>query len=83
MLVRLFTEHPKSVDESYFEHLLMASSFGLTMVFYGLLCFVHALLPFLFEKSASKAIDRLYVRMVTNRNRKNAAKHSHPTAAAE
>ena len=50
MLVKLFTDHPNSVDESYFEHLLVASSFGVTMIFYGILCFVHALLPFLFEK---------------------------------
>ncbi len=82
MLVRLFTDHPKSVDESYFEHLLTASSFGISMVFYGLLCFVHALLPFLFEKSASRAIDRLYIRMVTHRNKNNPAE-SVPTTPAE
>jgi hypothetical protein len=81
VLVKLFTDHPKSVDENYFEHMFMAGSFGVTMVFYGLLCFVHAVLPFLFEKSASKAIDRLYVRMVTHRNKKKPPVHPQTTAA--
>jgi hypothetical protein len=71
VLRKLFTDHPSSVDDNYFEHLLTASSFGLTMIFYGLLCLIHALLPFLFEKSASIAINRLYVRMVTHRNKNN------------
>jgi hypothetical protein len=79
VLRKLFTDHPNSVDESYFEHLLAASSFGLTMIFYGLLCLIHAVLPFLFEKSASIAIDRLYVRMVTHRNKNNPQSQSNIT----
>ena len=82
MLVKLFTDHPNSVDENYFEHMFTAASFGITMVFFGLLCFIHAVLPFLFEKSASKAIDRLYVRMVSHRNKKNPpVVHRQPKAA--
>jgi len=71
-LHKLFTEHPASVDETYGEHLVMASSFGLKMIGAGLACLVHGLLPFLFVKTGSAAIGELHGRMVTNRNRKAA-----------
>ena len=66
---RLFTEHPTSVGESYGEHLLTASGFGLRMVLAGLACMVHALLPFLFVKTGSVQISTLHDRMVANRRR--------------
>lgn len=69
MLRRLFTEHPASVDETYGEHMGMAFSFGTRMFLGSLACFVHGLLPFLFVKTGSTAIDELHERMVTNRRR--------------
>jgi hypothetical protein len=69
MIERLFTEHPASVDETYFEHLLVATSFGLHMFAAGLACLVHAVLPFLFVRTGSVAIETLYGRMVANRRR--------------
>ncbi len=69
MLRRLFTEHPASVDETYVEHLGVATSFGVHMVAVGLACLVHALFPFLFVKTGSQAIAGLYERMVTSRRR--------------
>jgi hypothetical protein len=33
----------------------------------GLACLVHALLPFLFERTASHCIDQLHQRMVVHR----------------
>ncbi len=72
-LTRLFTDHPASVDETYGEHLVMASSFGFRMVLTGLACLVHALLPFLFVKTGSAMITTLHDQMVTNRNRKAGA----------
>lgn len=67
MISRLFKAHPQSVGESYVEHLAHASYFGFRMVFAGCACLIHALLPFLFEKTGSKAITNLHNRMVTNR----------------
>lgn len=67
MIARLFTEHPASVDETYFEHLIAASSFSIRMFVASLACLVHALLPFLFVKTGSQAIETLYDRMVANR----------------
>lgn len=69
MIGRLFTEHPASVDETYFEHFLVATSFSLRMFTASLACLVHAVLPFLFVKTGSEAIESLYDRMVANRRR--------------
>lgn len=67
---RLFTEHPASVDETYAEHLVMASSFGLRMMLGGIACMIHGLLPFLFVKTGSQQIGTLHERMIVKRNRK-------------
>jgi len=61
---RLFTEHPESVGETYFQHLLAAGTFGLRMVLGGLACLVHGLLPFLFVRTGSSCITDLHQRMV-------------------
>jgi hypothetical protein len=70
---RLFTAHPASVNESYGEHLLQASSFGTRMILAGLACLVHGVLPFLFVRTGSTAITALHTRMVTSRRRQPAA----------
>ena len=67
--VRLFTDHPASVGESYGEHLLTASGFGLRMVLAGLACMIHALLPFLFVKTGLVQISTLHDKMLANRRR--------------
>lgn len=69
IIEKLFIDHPSSVDETYFEHMQMASSFGISMVLGGLACIVHGLLPFAFETTGSKTIRRLHGRMVANRVR--------------
>ena len=71
-LPALFTEHPASVNETYGEHMAMAGSFGLRLLLASLACFVHALLPFLFEKTGSRMITELHDRMVMNRIRRAA-----------
>jgi hypothetical protein len=69
MLDRLFLAHPRTVQESYGEHLVVASSFGLTMIAAGMACMVHALVPGLFERTGSRAIQHLHDRMIRNRSR--------------
>jgi hypothetical protein len=39
------------------------------MMLASLACLIHALLPFLFEKTGSRAITQLHDRMVVNRHR--------------
>jgi Family of unknown function (DUF6356) len=65
----LFTDHPASVGETYGEHLLAATGFALRMVLGGLACLVHALLPFLFERTASNCVTELHQRMVARQRR--------------
>ncbi|MFM5953803.1 MAG: DUF6356 family protein [Novosphingobium sp.] len=67
--VKLFTEHPASVGESYGEHFVVASSFGLRMILGGFACLIHGLLPFLFVKTGSVQVATLHDRMVANRRR--------------
>ena len=69
MLKRAFTEHPASVGETYWQHLVHASSFGVRMMLGGLACVLHGLLPFLFVKTGSKQIETLHGRMVVNRSK--------------
>lgn len=68
---RAFSEHPASVGESYSEHFATAGGFGWALLKASFACFVHALLPFAFEKTGSKAITELHARMVSNRDRRN------------
>lgn len=73
MLRTLFTDHPASVGESYFEHLGHALRFAGRMFVGSLACLVHAFLPFLCVKTGSKCIAELHDCMVANRDRRVAA----------
>ena len=70
---QLFVDHPASVGESYLQHFGAAMSFSLAMLAAALCCAIHALLPFLFEKTGSRIITNLHDRMVLNRSRSAAA----------
>ncbi len=61
MFERLFLSHPRSVNESYGEHLWFAAGFALTLLGAGLAALVHAVLPCCFEKTASRMVARLYL----------------------
>ena len=65
----LFTDHPASVGETYWQHLGAAWGFSWRMMVASIACLIHALLPFLFEKTGSRAITQLHDRMVVNRHR--------------
>ena len=65
----LFTEHPASVGENYFQHFVSAWSFAFRMAGGTVACLVHGLLPFLFTQTGSKTIALLHDRMIVNRSR--------------
>ena len=69
MLKALFCDHPASVGETYGEHLVAAGGFALRLFAAAVVCSVHAVLPFLFEKTASAIVGGLHERMVANRRR--------------
>jgi len=56
----IFTEHPNTVGETYFQHFLFALGTGLKLIFWGLIAIVHALFPFLFKTYVSSQITMLY-----------------------
>ncbi len=61
--MRVFTEHPRAVGESYGTHARHAAGFGLAMLAGGLACLVHAVLPFAFVTTGSRTVMELYARM--------------------
>lgn len=69
MIRQAFTQHPASFGESYTEHLVHATGFGLRMIAGGFACLLHGLLPFLFVKTGSQQIRTLHDRMVVNRSK--------------
>lgn len=81
-LSTLFTEHPASVNETYFEHMEMSASFSFWLLIAGFCALVHAVFPFLFVKTGSNIIARLHDRMVTNRV-KNPPRQTQPQNALE
>ena len=69
MRMKIFTEHPRSVGETYSEHLLVASGVGAKMIVAGLGCWVHAIFPFLCKSTGSRAIHGLHARMIRGREK--------------
>lgn len=61
-LLTAFTAHPASVDETYGEHFRFALGFAGALFLAAGAALIHALLPFLFEKTASRIVARLYAR---------------------
>ncbi|MGJ3258255.1 MAG: DUF6356 family protein [Rhodospirillales bacterium] len=61
-MIELFARHPRSVGETYFEHLGMATGFAASLFAAAFVCAVHAVLPFMFEKTGSRMIEALYQR---------------------
>ena len=56
---KLFTAHPSSVGDTCAQHGYFALLFGARMAIDGLAAMVHALFPFLFVTTASRALDEL------------------------
>lgn len=62
MISRLFLDHPRSVNESYFQHMAFASWFAAKLLKAAFAAIIHALFPCCFEKTASGIIAELYER---------------------
>jgi len=71
----LFTDHPASVGETYFQHLCAACWFAMRMICGGVAVLLHAFLPFAFRRTGSECITELHTRMVTKRHA-----HTHSSA---
>jgi hypothetical protein len=79
MLKRLFLDHPKTVDESYWQHFLFAGKFGVMMVWGGLGAILHALIPGICTTAGSdmiRALNRIVVEHRESKRRANGEMHS-------
>lgn len=62
MIAKVFLDHPHSVDESYAEHARFAGGFALRLLAAGCAAAVHAVIPCLFERTASRMIADMYAK---------------------
>ena len=65
----LFTDHPGSVGETYFEHLVFAWSFGFQMLIGSIVCFLHGVFPFLMPTTGGQTVIELHNRLLSARKR--------------
>ena len=72
MLERWFLAHPRSLNESYLEHQACALKFSFSLFAAAGACLIHALVPGLFERTASRRVETLHREMITRRNRPDA-----------
>ncbi|MGA8260205.1 MAG: DUF6356 family protein [Arenicellales bacterium] len=63
----MLTSHLNEVGETYFQHFGHAFGFAMTMALGAVVCLIHAVFPFLFERTGSNFIRHLHDRMVVNR----------------
>ena len=62
MIRKAFLDHPRSVDETYLQHAAFAGGFALKLFAAAGCALVHALIPCLFEKTASRMIAQMYAK---------------------
>lgn len=63
VLTRVFTDHPATVNETYFQHMQFALSFAFWLGVAAGAALIHAVIPALCETTASRIIRRLCARM--------------------
>jgi hypothetical protein len=63
MVGKVFLDHPHALGETYWQHQRHALQFGTSMVFAGVACILHALIPAVFVRTASTTVVRLHERM--------------------
>ena len=59
-MIRKSKDHLSSVNENYFEHMLVALKVSFKMFYVSLLALIHGLIPGVFQTSARNKIKELY-----------------------
>lgn len=65
IIARVFTDHPASVNETYFGHMKFAFGFAFWLGIAALAALIHAVIPALCETTASRILKRLSARITT------------------
>ena len=63
MIKRVFLAHPETVDETFLEHMVFALRFAGLLFAAAFAALVHAFIPCLFEKTASRILTDLHGRI--------------------
>ena len=58
-MTNIFTKHPNEVGETYLQHLWASFRYSLTFLLLVFVAMVHAILPFVFTKTASCIIQEM------------------------
>ena len=82
MLSKLFLDHPRDIGETYAEHAGHALWIGYKMITAGLACLMHALLPGLFERTASNTVDEIIALMQQRTSRAQRTSRPQGTSGA-
>lgn len=56
-------DHLDGVSETYFEHMFYAFGYGTKMILGGLAAILHAIIPCIFQTTASNTIAELHVKL--------------------
>lgn len=83
MFDKLFVDHPRSIGETYGEHAGHALYIGSRMILAGGACLLHALLPGLFVRTASAAVEDIQTLMDERTARSKLAGHAVPNSPAD
>ncbi len=65
MLDKLLFAHPREIGETYTRHAGHALVIGSRMILAGLACLVHALLPGLFVRTATRTVEDVQTLMAS------------------
>ena len=68
-MIKIFTEHPRSVGETYFEHGLKAVGYSIQMLVATVCCLIHAVFPFNFQSTASTIARKVCMDVDDRRNK--------------
>ena len=66
-MIKKSKKHLNSVNESYFEHMSIATNVGFKMLLGGLMALLHGIVPGIFQTDASNKIKELYEFINKNR----------------
>lgn len=55
----IFTEHPRAINESYWQHAMYAGCMGLILFYLAIISWIHAICPFLFPFTVSRHLHDL------------------------
>lgn len=81
MLSSLFQDHPAAVDETYWQHFAFASGTSVVLFKAAFAALVHAVFPFLCERTASNTIIAMHADMTARRRKADAPCAGEPRTA--